>query len=265
MTILKAPAKINLFLKIKGKDSSGYHKIETVFLRTDKIYDLIKIEKAEKFSLICPSISERENTVYKAIKLLEKESGKKLNYKIEIKKNIPIKSGLGGGASDAAAVLVFLNSAESLKIPHKELIQIATKVGMDLPFFVSGFDIALGTNYGEKIEEIKVALPDALDFEIKDSGIQISTKDAYKKWDESDIQSTASLQEFLKALASKNPQKLIENLHNDFELILTSSKNLYDARHTQSVALLSGSGGAYAVFHVKDNYKLNNPKTKHLR
>lgn len=251
MNVLSCPAKINLFLAIKGRDSNGYHEIETILHRTDKLQDFIYIEESEEFSLDCGDIpADENNTIVKAVKILEQESGRKLNYKIRVEKNIPPKSGLGGGSSNAAAVLIFLNEHEGLKITHERLMELAAQIGMDVPFFVSGFDTALATHYGEKVSELP-ALPEDLDFEIKFSNIEISTKDAYTAWDEKKQISNAESSKIIEAIKSQDAKSILENIHNDFESTFPMRDSYLDENDS---LLLSGSGGAFVFFRLKSSY-----------
>lgn len=252
MNVLSCSAKINLFLAIKSRDSSGYHEIETVLHRTDKLQDFIYIEKSEEFSLDCADVpADENNTIIKAIRTLEQECGRKLSYKIRVEKNIPPKSGLGGGSSNAAAVLVFLNEHEGLKIPHERLMELAAQIGMDVPFFVSGLDTALATHYGEKISELP-ALPEDLDFEIKLSNVEVSTKDAYQAWDETNQISNVDSSKIIKAIKTRDAKSILENIHNDFESIFPVRDSYLDKNE---YLLLSGSGGAFVSFHLRNSYK----------
>lgn len=246
MNVLSCHAKINLFLAIKARDENGYHEIETVLHRTDKLQDFIYIEKSESFSLDCGEIpADENNTIIKAIKLLEKEGGRKLSYKIRVEKNIPPKSGLGGGSSNAAAVLIFLNELEGLKIPHARLMKMSEQIGMDVPFFVSGFNTAFATHYGENLQELP-SLPEDLNFEIHFSEIEVSSKEAYANWDEQNKKSVADASKIIEAIKSKDSAKILENLHNDFESIFPGPDSYL---HKNDCLLLTGSGGAFVSFH----------------
>ncbi|QQR54436.1 hypothetical protein IPG41_04505 [Candidatus Peregrinibacteria bacterium] len=149
---LHPPAKINLFLAIRGKDETGYHEIETVFAKIPNWTDELILEPAAALQIeFIPSegIDPKNNTLAKAIQVLEAHTGRTFHYKITVHKNIPPCSGLGGAASDAATLLLALNDAENLQISQKKLLELGAQVGMDVPFFLSGFDVALGTHYGK--------------------------------------------------------------------------------------------------------------------
>ena len=246
MTTLTCPAKINLFLAIKSRYSSGYHEIETVLARVPELHDLIHIEPAEKFSFHCQTLPSEGNTVVKAIKLLEQETNTPLPYKITLEKHIPIQSGLGGASSDAAAILLHFN--KSLNIPKARLMELAAQIGMDVPFFVSGHEVALGTHYGEIITPLP-NLPASLKIQIH-PGPKISTAEAYAAWQTRSEAECPSPAKLIAALKSGDTKAIIASLHNDF----TSSSS--------PETTLSGSGGASFVVHELDNSRTKTPTSK---
>jgi 4-diphosphocytidyl-2-C-methyl-D-erythritol kinase len=241
MTVLICPAKINLFLAIRGKDASGYHEIETVLARTHQITDELYIEPAEELSFKCAEFPGEENLVIKALRLLEAETGRRFLYKIELKKNIPAQSGLGGASSNAAAIMLYLNEHEGLKIPLAKLMELASTIGMDVPFFVSGFPVAHATHYGERIAEFP-ALPADLNCKIL-PGPKVSTKEAYAEWDKRGQSSNADCLPMLEAIKQQDTIAILKNLHNDFGI---------NASYGQ---ILAGSGGALVVFYDSDMRK----------
>ncbi len=239
MTIsIFCPAKVNLYLAILGRDSSGYHEIDTVFARYDALQDQIDIEPADSLriefvqnnNLETPAsggIEPENNTVVKALHLLEAKTQRTFAYKIRVIKKIPLKSGLAGGSSDAASLLLYLNDHESLGLTPEELAELGAQIGMDVPFFLSGYDVARGTHYGEIITQLP-SLPKNLSIEIGFTGIEVSTKEAFAEWDR-------------RGLESKAPEwKSTDTLHNDFEQIFP------DLSFKTPTTVLSGSGGAYA-------------------
>ena len=172
-----------------------------------------------------------QNLAYQALLLLKK------TYKItnkfahlNITKNIPISSGLGGASSDAAAVLKGLNRLWNLKISQKELLKLAAELGKDVPFFIIG-GTALGENYGEKITPLKPIIGDGgprVIFQIspKSSSDPEKTKNAYAKLDLTKCAKNLSKTEkLLKAIEQENYPELIANLHNDFEQLYSLEKN----------------------------------------
>ena len=138
--IIKSYAKINLSLGVTGKLNSGYHKIESLvsFL---KLYDEIKIKKIYKKKHIIRFFGKfskgikKDNTVSKLLKILdEKKLLNNQKYLIKIKKNIPQKSGLGGGSMNASALIRFFTSKKVLNFSKKNLIKLSKKIGQDVQF-----------------------------------------------------------------------------------------------------------------------------------
>jgi len=152
--LIQANAKINLNLKILGKRPDGYHNIESTFQSID-LADFVSIEKAKNYfsgGIICP---ESENIILKAKNLLEKTVKKELPCQIHLQKVIPISAGLGGGSTDAAAILVGLNFLYNLNLNKRELAEIGIKIGADVPFFLCGGTCQVGGR-GERIKPIKI-------------------------------------------------------------------------------------------------------------
>ena len=150
--IIKSYAKINLSLGVTGKLNSGYHKIESLvsFL---KLYDEIKIKKIYKkkhtilfFGKFSKGI-KKDNTVYKLLEILdEKKLLNNQKYLIKIKKNIPQKSGLGGGSMNASALIRFFTSKKVLNFSKKNLIKLSKKIGQDVQFGLNNNNKILHSN-----------------------------------------------------------------------------------------------------------------------
>ena len=237
MSTLTCPAKVNIFLAIRGKDASGFHEIETVLARVPELFDEIEIEAADVFSFHCESLPGQSNSVVQAVRLLEAHTGRTFSYKITLKKNIPPRSGLGGGASDAAAILLYLNEHEKLGLTPAALQALGAQIGMDVPFFVSGAEVALGTHYGEIITPLP-ALPSDLKISVELTGHEVSTPEAYARWD-AQARTPAPTSKFLLAAIHYGYAKGIVNAtYNDFELITPECGPYSKTRH------LCGSGGA---------------------
>ena len=138
--IIKSYAKINLSLGVTGRLNSKYHKIESLvsFL---KLHDEVKIKKINKkkhkiqfFGKFSKGIN-KENTIYKLLKILdEKNLLNNEKYFIKIKKNIPQKSGLGGGSMNASALIRFFIYKKILNFSKKNIIKLSKKIGQDVQF-----------------------------------------------------------------------------------------------------------------------------------
>ena len=159
---VKNAAKINLALDVTGKLPNGYHTIESVF-QTVGLYDTVTVELADSISVNCivpPAFAKSDripcderNIAFKAAKLFFSNIGSNGGCRISISKGIPSQAGMGGGSSDAAAVLYCLNKLTGSTIPAERLAVIAAKLGADVPFFLNGGTAFVG-GFGEKITPI---------------------------------------------------------------------------------------------------------------
>jgi len=148
---LLAYAKINLTLEVLGKRADGYHEIASV-LQTVSLADTLAFELDSRLAFRCdvPSLQSPDNLVLRAAQLLREVTGSDKGASIQLTKKIPIASGLGSGATDAAATLVGLNRLWELNLPLHRLIELAARLGSDVPFFLYG-GTALAKGRGEKV------------------------------------------------------------------------------------------------------------------
>lgn len=179
---LKAPAKINIFLDILNKRKDGYHNMKTVF-QSVSLFDDISIKETSggiKISSDSPDIpGGRKNIVYKAAAAIKKYSGIRKGVLIKIKKRIPVGAGLGGGSSDAAAVLMGLNKLWGLKLSGKVLISLAKKLGADVPFFIYGAGRCAAEGIGDILTPLSVKKRKW--YVIVKPSFKISTKSVYSR------------------------------------------------------------------------------------
>ena len=157
---LKAPAKVNLFLKILGNRKDGYHDIYTIFEKIS-LADKITITSAPRgIKIRSDKIITRDpedNIAYKAAELVIREFNINSGVNIYIKKNIPMAAGLGGGSSDAATVLMGMDRLFDLNISKKRMLSLASKLGADVPFFVLGAAFATGKGVGERLKPLNIS------------------------------------------------------------------------------------------------------------
>jgi 4-diphosphocytidyl-2-C-methyl-D-erythritol kinase len=251
--VIKAPAKINIGLNIINKREDGYHNLETLFYPVN-LFDTITIKPADSLRFSTNSdflASESDNIVLKAVWLLERECGKRINVDIYLEKHIPVGAGLGGGSSDGAAVLKALNKAYSFNINNNKLIALALELGSDVPFFISSKP-ALASSRGEILTPVNFSIPSPV--LIVNPGIHISTKWAFQnivpaKW-------KAGLFELAADKLNINDLKYF--ILNDFETVCLRQypelKNIKDKlyAHGAQFALMSGSGSSFfGIFHTK--------------
>jgi 4-diphosphocytidyl-2-C-methyl-D-erythritol kinase len=175
-------------LEILGKLPDKYHSIFTLFERislSDKIN--LKLLPDKKIRIIisgvCSGLSRnRQNLVYQAASLLKRKSGILQGVEIRIEKRIPIAAGLGGGSSNAAAVLKGLNRLWKLNLDLKHLVSLGRKIGSDIPFFLYNCSFAFGSGRGDKIKVLN--LPVRFWHVIVVPRIKVLSWLVYKKWDE---------------------------------------------------------------------------------
>jgi 4-diphosphocytidyl-2-C-methyl-D-erythritol kinase len=155
---MSVPAKINLWLEVIGKREDGYHDISSLMLPIS-VFDRISIDlqpEGGSVSIACdsPEIpSDERNLAWRAADLYLKNSGKKAGIKLHLEKHIPSGAGLGGGSSDAAGVLVALNSFFENAVQPADLERLAAGLGADVPFFLRARP-ALATGIGEKLQYV---------------------------------------------------------------------------------------------------------------
>ena len=182
--LIKSPAKINLYLQILDKRDDGYHNIKT-HLQLIDIYDHIKFKVSKNRGIYIKSkesyLNNEDNTIYNAAKKLQKYQKRNSfnGVEIEIDKNIPVGSGLGGASSNAASTLIVLNKLWNLNLSEDKLMKIGATIGADVPFFVYGKN-AFGEGIGEKLKEVDVISDKILIF---NPNIHCSTKKMFSLHD----------------------------------------------------------------------------------
>ena len=248
---LRSYSKVNIGLKVIKKREDGYHDIHTVFQELD-FHDQILLKKSNGGCSFTSNVSWLENNnsnlCVRAWELL----AKKYNISgvhIDLNKNIPPGSGLGGGSSNAACVLKGLVELYSLNIRYKELIKISSSIGADVPFFIRG-GCQLGSGVGNKLDEIEHSNNNV--FLLVMPGIHIDTKETFKNFKKF-LDSSQEKVNFKKFI--EKDKFLFKFFENDFETIIVPAypeigqikKELLN--HGAVFSSLSGTGSTvYGVF-----------------
>ena len=149
---LRAPAKLNLTLEVLGRRPDGYHEVRMVLQAVD-LADRLELEEAETVSLeVSPpgAVPMEGNLVLAAAELLRREVGVRTGARIRLTKGIPVSAGLGGGSSDAAATLLGLQRLWGLDLAEERLLEMAARLGSDVPFFIRG-GTAVGAGRGQEL------------------------------------------------------------------------------------------------------------------
>ena len=181
---VRAPAKINLSLKILGPRSDEFHEIETL-IAPISLYDELKIERRTskqgiEFRCDDPSVPQSDdNLAVRAARAFFEKSKIKSGILIELKKKIPHGAGLGGGSSDAASTLLALNELFEAKLTREALAKMAEGIGSDVPFFIFQ-SAAICKGRGELVSPIKLHEP--LFILLLKPEFGVPTAWAYQRW-----------------------------------------------------------------------------------
>lgn len=269
-----SPAKINLYLRIRGKRPDSYHELESVMLPL-AFGDQVTLQLRKiGLTLECdnPSLpTDNSNLALRAAKALAQTSGVENGAKIVLKKRTPLAAGLGGGSSNAASVLVGLNRLWNLDAPSERLHEVAAHLGSDINFFVTG-GAALCRGRGEKIEPIPCKFTGAI--LLVNPGFGISTKWAYENWAEASAASRLTVNPpkvslLLRALAEDDMAGVSHGLFNSLEAssirkfpVLGLLKNALRDGGAAGAAM-SGSGAT--VFGLFTSVKVAERSARQLR
>jgi len=214
--VLRASAKVNLVLEVLGKRPDGYHELSTVMQAVD-LFDRLTVEAAATITLETsePALpTDDRNLVVRAARLLQEAAGIKAGARIVLDKRIPLAAGLGGGSSDAAATLLGLNKLWGLRWRRERLVELAVKLGMDVPFFL-GRGRALGTSRGEVLS----ALPGVGGYALVlvNPGIGLSTQEVYGRVPPGWRAESDGTKRMLDALKKRNVVRVAGALTNHLE------------------------------------------------
>ena len=236
-TKFKAPAKINLFLRVTGVRDDGFHELQSVFQLIDLYDDIyIKIRTDTQINFINESnkIIQQDDIGLKAAKLILKD--KKLGVDIYLKKNIPIGAGLGGGSSDAATILMAINALAHLNYTKIELMEIGLRLGADVPFFIFG-ENAWVEGIGESLS--KIDIPESVYYLCYPS-FPISTESIFKSFKLTKVPITLKITTYF--------SDKLELQTNDLEYIITKKyikmKELLNWMNNFGFAKISGTGSS---------------------
>ena len=256
-TKLLSCAKVNIGLNIINRSNNGYHFLESLMQEID-FHDTIDI-KIKKYhgDIIIKSVGlkvnclESENSCYKIIDYVKHNYNIPNAIIIELDKKIPIGSGLGGGSSNAAIILNYLNKAFNLNISFKQKVEICKMIGMDASFFING-SLQYAENYGEITTPIRPIFKN-LFFLVVNPSFSISTEWAYSQINKN----LPSKKMRYNLLALEEPLKW-ELFRNDFETIVIPRYPEIGVLKSKMIdngavySSLSGSGST--VFGIFKNY-----------
>lgn len=256
----RAYAKINLTLDVGAKRADGYHEITSVMQRIS-LWDTVTVERGTGCdSLLCSvPVTEdvNDNLCMKALRVFFTETAMESGgVSITLEKHIPTQAGLGGGSSDAAAVLRGLRTLYAPNMTDTRLEKMAEKLGSDVPFFIRG-GTALATGRGEKLEALP-KMPQCWLVIVKPEKSH-STAAMYAAIDSAESRSGSDSRIVLEGLNSGDLAKIAAGLSNDFQQVLPEGSAIPAIVETlrQQGALnaqMTGSGSAvFGLFHRRED------------
>lgn len=179
-----AHAKLNLFLRILARESGGWHQIETAFtlLELADALDVRRTPAGVTLEVDGPDLGPvADNLAVRAARAALDATGNRFGVALSLTKRIPVRAGLGGGSSDAAAALHAVNALAGNAIPPHELLHLATRLGADAAFFACAAPLALAWGRGERL--FRLPPPPAAPALIAVPPLAVATPDAYGWWD----------------------------------------------------------------------------------
>lgn len=212
---IKAYAKINPVLDIVGILPNGYHEIDTVMQKIS-LYDDVYVEKTDSGIILnCSEKYDGTNIGETAVNKFFEHTGINGGAKIEIVKNIPSAAGLGGGSSDAAAVLYALNELYDNPLNNEQLLNIAVKLGADVPFFLYS-STARAKGIGEILSEVETPEYYCVIFK---GATKNATGSMYGAYDKSENKTHPNVSEFIEAFVSKDINAMNSSGGNSFDCL----------------------------------------------
>ncbi len=263
---IAAHAKLNLFLRILAREApSGYHQIETAFVLLELADELVVARRAaaEGVTLAVhgPDLGPaQENLAVRAAQAVLDTTGRTFGVAIELTKRIPVRAGLGGGSSDAAAALHAVNALAGGAVPRHELLHCAARLGADVAFLASGAAAALAWGRGERLFRLAPPAPAPALVAVPPS-LAVATPDAYRWWDEMHLEPKARGPVALDAEAFAAWGSIGRMGGNDFEIPVfgryPALRALFErlaATHPYWVRLC-GSGSAVAAVYASERLR----------
>ena len=263
-----AHAKINLFLRVLARETSGFHQIETAFALLELADELTvrRTDSGVTLEVEGPDLGPSdENLAVRAARMVLDATGNRFGVAIKLTKRIPVRAGLGGGSSDGAATLHAVNALAGNAVPRHELHHFAARLGADVAFFASGAALALAWGRGER--QFRMPAPPSLPALVAVPPVQVATPDAYAWWDEQNRSPSPSPSA---SSSSRGPVTLDADAlatwgsigrlgGNDFEALVFAKhpdvRTLYErmAETGPIWVRLCGSGSAIAAVYKKES------------
>ncbi len=239
---VEAPAKINLFLRVLGRREDGFHDLETLF-QAVALFDLLVLTRTDgdvALEVDGPDLGPPEsNLALRAARAFHAATGAPGGVRIVLTKKIPAGAGLGGGSSDAAAVLRGLEALHPGVIARRDLARIAAELGSDVPFFLGSSTLALGTGRGERLEPLPTLGERPLALVLPPVHVPTSTAYGALSVQRESGFGPGEGERRLGAWAPESWEQVAVRAHNDFETVVP----LLHPEVGKALAALSATGG----------------------
>jgi len=255
--VVNAAAKVNLALEVLSKRADGYHEIATVMQAVD-LSDRLTLEDAPAIEVRTNAAevpTDERNLAYRAAAALREAAKVEHGVRITLDKRIPVAAGLGGGSTDAAAVLAGLNRLWRLQWPLERLEELAVGLGMDVPFFLRG-GAAVGTGRGERLMPTRSSV---LALVLVNPRFPVSTAETYGRVTPAMYSDGARTRAVAGALAGRGPGRVAASLYNGLEL---AARGTYPQIAQMEAALMAAgalgammSGSGPTVFGVARSWE----------
>jgi len=226
---VRAPGKVNLFLRVGDVQSDGYHDVATAY-QAVSLYEDVRAWPDDEFSVVFNGSidtsglpADASNLAIRAAKLLARTAGVPGGVHLEIDKHVPIAGGMGGGSADAAATLVACDAMWGTTLSKEELHALAAKLGADVPFALTG-GTAIGTGRGDRLSPALAT--GSFHWVLAVAEFGLSTPGVYRELDRrrgeglrlASVDTTPTVDaSVLQALRAGDPRLLADALHNDLQ------------------------------------------------
>ncbi len=244
---IKAYAKVNIGLNVFGKAHGAIkHQMQSLFMLVDYLYDEIEIKESEinwiEYYQNNKLKSIRNDIVTKCLNYLREKFLIKQPYEITIHKSIPESAGLGGSSTDGAAVMKEVMRLNHIPLDALDMVDVAINLGSDIPFFLSGYELAEVANYGDYVRQIHAPLPN---IDIIPTECKCDTKMIYDAFDNGKEQYVMNDYQLIINHLPHLKGLIIHNNLEPYALKLNPSLQKYKTKDT----LLTGSGGYFVKWN----------------
>lgn len=252
MVRLIAKAKINVGLNILNYyPEYKKHKIKSIFVLIDDYYDEIYVSNCQSANSVSyfkdnQEIKMENDIVLKAINFMKQRFNISDFFQVVVYKNIPMGAGLGGSSSDAGCLIKYLVKKYKITLTRKDYLDIAIELGSDICFFITGYELALVSEFGNKIKQIKKDKPT---YRIIANNFESSTSEIYSIFRQYGERTENNYKKLIKLLPSVDINELYNDLQNCAFLANNNLLSFYKDISQYSKVILSGSGSYFVKFN----------------